>query len=50
MTSHSVIEGDVLAGLRMVPDGSVHWCITSPPYWGLRDYGTATWEGGDPKC
>ena len=25
-------------------------CITSPPYYGLRDYGTAKWEGGDPDC
>jgi DNA modification methylase len=25
-------------------------CITSPPYYGLRDYGTAKWEGGDPSC
>src|ERR1700751_1239441 len=24
--------------------------VTSPPFWGLRDYGTATWEGGDPDC
>ena len=24
--------------------------VTSPPYFGLRDYGTATWEGGDPEC
>jgi len=24
--------------------------VTSPPYWGLRDYGTAEWEGGDPGC
>ena len=31
-------------------DKSVHCCITSPPYWGLRDYGLATWEGGDPSC
>ncbi len=31
-------------------DKSVHCCITSPPYWGLRDYGLATWEGGDKKC
>ena len=22
----------------------------SPPYWGLRDYGTASWDGGDPAC
>jgi DNA modification methylase len=25
-------------------------CITSPPYYGLRDYGTAKWDGGDPDC
>ena len=25
-------------------------CITSPPYYGLRDYGTAKWEGGDSHC
>ena len=25
-------------------------CITSPPYYGLRDYGTAKWEGGDVDC
>jgi site-specific DNA-methyltransferase (cytosine-N4-specific) len=24
--------------------------VTSPPYYGLRDYGTAQWEGGDEKC
>lgn len=31
-------------------DNSVHCVITSPPYYGLRDYGTARWEGGDPEC
>jgi len=25
-------------------------CVTSPPYYGLRDYGTAKWEGGDLNC
>jgi DNA modification methylase len=25
-------------------------CVTSPPYYGLRDYGTAKWEGGDENC
>ena len=25
-------------------------CVTSPPYYGLRDYGTAKWDGGDEKC
>ena len=31
-------------------DGSVHTIVTSPPYYGLRDYGTAKWEGGDTEC
>lgn len=31
-------------------DKSVQCCITSPPYWGLRDYGTATWGDGDAEC
>jgi len=28
----------------------VQCCITSPPYYGLRDYGTAQWGGGDANC
>ena len=28
----------------------VQTCVTSPPYYGLRDYGTAKWEGGDAMC
>jgi DNA modification methylase len=34
-----VINADVIDGLRTLPDASVHCCVTSPPYWGLRDYG-----------
>lgn len=34
-----VAEGDALASLRTLPDASVQCCVTSPPYWGLRDYG-----------
>lgn len=30
--------------------GSVQTCVTSPPYFGLRDYGTGRWEGGDADC
>jgi len=41
---------DCLEGLRQMDENSVDCCITSPPYWGLRDYGTATWEGGNPEC
>ena len=42
--------GDCLEVLRTLPAASVQTCITSPPYWGLRDYGTASWVGGDPGC
>jgi DNA modification methylase len=31
--------GDCLEVLRTLPDASVHTCVTSPPYFGLRDYG-----------
>lgn len=36
-----VREGDVLDRLREMPDESVQCVVTSPPYWGLRDYGVA---------
>lgn len=36
-----VLVGDVLERLRELPDASVHCVVTSPPYWGLRDYGVA---------
>lgn len=32
-------QGDVLTVLRSWPDSFVDCCVTSPPYWGLRDYG-----------
>jgi DNA modification methylase len=41
MTRWSVILGDVRTALASIPDGSVNACVTSPPYWGLRDYGHA---------
>jgi DNA modification methylase len=46
----TIIQGDALEKLRELPSESVQSCVTSPPYWGLRDYGTATWEGGDGDC
>lgn len=48
--STKIITGDSLQVLRTIADESVHCVITSPPYYGLRDYGTGTWEGGDPSC
>jgi DNA modification methylase len=45
-----IMLGDARQRLRELPDESVHCVVTSPPYFGLRDYGTASWEGGDPAC
>ena len=45
-----LLHGDALTMLATLPAESVQTCITSPPYWGLRDYGTATWEGGAVGC
>jgi DNA modification methylase len=45
-----ILLGDVRETLKTVADGSVQCVVTSPPYWGLRDYGTASWDGGDPAC
>jgi DNA modification methylase len=42
--------GDCREVLATLPAESVHCVVTSPPYWGLRDYGTATWVGGDEEC
>lgn len=36
---NKIIQGDALEILRTMPDESVHCIVTSPPYWGLRDYG-----------
>jgi DNA modification methylase len=46
----TIHQGDCRAVLAGLEAGSVHTVVTSPPYWGLRDYGTATWEGGDAAC
>jgi len=43
-------QGDCREILRTLPAQSVHCCVTSPPYFGLRDYGTAQWAGGDLEC
>jgi DNA modification methylase len=39
VNSCSILVGDVRERLAEIPDASVQTCITSPPYWGLRDYG-----------
>lgn len=34
-----IIVDDTLRGMATIAPGTVHCCVTSPPYWGLRDYG-----------
>lgn len=45
-----VLIGDCRELLPTLAAESIHCCVTSPPYWGLRDYGTGSWEGGDANC
>lgn len=47
---NTIIQGDALIQLKTLPSAYVQTVITSPPYFGLRDYGTAQWEGGNPEC
>jgi DNA modification methylase len=46
--TYQVLQGDSLTILQSLPDNSVHCCITSPPYWGLRDYGHDKQIGLEP--
>ena len=41
-----ILYGDCRNTLKQF-DEKARMCVTSPPYYGLRDYGTATWIGGD---
>jgi DNA modification methylase len=36
---NNILQGDAINVLKNLPDESVNCCITSPPYYGLRDYG-----------
>ena len=46
---NKILFGDCRETLKTITT-PVQMCVTSPPYYGLRDYGTATWIGGDPNC
>ncbi len=37
--NYKVVEGDCLASLRVLPPACINTYVTSPPYFGLRDYG-----------
>ena len=49
---NKIIFGDCRDTMRqLATEGvKVQMCVTSPPYYGLRDYGTSSWEGGDVDC
>lgn len=40
MVLNKILNENCLTGLKALPDNSVDCCVTSPPYFGLRDYGT----------
>ena len=39
MNKAEILVGHAVSSLKGLPDGGVRTCVTSPPYWGLRDYG-----------
>ena len=41
LKTDTIINRDALYALRELPEESVHCCVTSPPYYALRDYGLA---------
>lgn len=45
-----ILTGNAKDKLKELEDNSVQCCVTSPSYYGLRDYGTGKWLGGDPNC
>lgn len=50
LNNNKIIQGNCIEILKTLQDESVDMCVTSPPYYGLRDYGTGKWVGGNPNC
>ena len=47
---YRILNGSSAEVLKTLPSESIDCCVTSPPYYALRDYGTGKWIGGDPNC
>ncbi len=45
----NIIQGDCREKLKELPDESIDCIVTSPPYWGLRDYGVDNQLGTEKK-
>jgi DNA modification methylase len=50
MNKIKILQGNCIDKIKELEDNSIDCVVTSPPYWGLRDYGTASYEGGNPNC
>lgn len=49
MSTVTILQGDALTALRTLPAESIHCVVTSPPYYGLRDYGVPGQIGLEPS-
>ena len=47
---HKFIQGNCIDVIKTLENNSIDCVVSSPPYFGLRDYGTETWQGGDLNC
>jgi DNA modification methylase len=50
MNKIKILQGNCIDKIKELEDNSIDCVVTSPPYWGLRDYGTAQWQGGNINC
>lgn len=50
MEFNTILRGNALDVLKTIESETIDCCVTSPPYYALRDYGTGIWVGGDPDC
>src|SRR3990167_2282333 len=48
LQNRTILQGDVLEKIKEIPDESIDCIISSPPYWGLRDYGVEGQWGLEP--
>lgn len=48
MKTNTILQGDCLKQLKTLPEKSINMCMTSPPYWALRDYGVEGQLGLEP--
>ena len=50
MSKIKILQGNCIDKIKELDDNSIDCVVSSPPYFGLRDYGTASYENGDDNC